>query len=86
MKLPSYGTKHCKDSVWEKAIIVSGKDPGLYRKDTKGNVLYYKSYGKYTKMGWQIDHIKPQAKGGSHYIRNLQALQSIENIMKSDKY
>jgi 5-methylcytosine-specific restriction endonuclease McrA len=35
-------------------------------------------------MGWQIDHIKPQSKGGSHDIKNLHALNSSLNMSKGN--
>lgn len=72
------------DKVWDKAKKIPGKDPALYRKDPYGNIIYKPSYGKCTKMGWQIDHIKPLARGGSNDIRNLQALQSSVNASKGD--
>ena len=31
----------------------------LYRKDAYNNEIYKPSYGKDTKMGWNVDHIKP---------------------------
>ena len=35
-------------------------------------------------MGWNIDHITPQSKGGSDNIRNLQALQTHTNKSKGN--
>ena len=75
-----------KDRVWDRAATVRGKDPAKYRRDTNGNEIFYDSYGKNTKMGWEVDHKKPKAKGGSDNIRNLQALQTRANRIKSDKY
>lgn len=72
--------------VWNKCAVIRGKNPDHYRKDTLGNVIYAASYGKTTKMGWHVDHIKPLAKGGSNSTRNLQALQSKANLSKSAKY
>ena len=86
MKKHHYGHAGCKDFVWEKASRVYGKDPDKFRRDTMGNVICYSSYGKYSPMGWHIDHIRPQAKGGSDSPRNLQVLQSLANIRKSDHY
>ena len=75
----SYGHSKCKEAVWAKAKIVRGKDPSLYRRDSYGNEMYHHSYGKYSEKGWNIDHIKPQSKGGSHHVRNLQAMRSSMN-------
>ena len=61
-----YGHSGCKDATWEKASTVRGKDSDEYRRDARGNVICYSSYGKYSPMGWQIDHIKPQSAGGSN--------------------
>ena len=79
-----YGQSETKDKVWKLASSIKGKDSDMYRKDSYGNILFYNSYGKTTEMGWQIDHIKPQSKGGSDTLRNLQALQSKINNSKSD--
>ena len=34
--------------------------------------------------GYEVDHIYPVAKGGSHTLRNLQYLTRAENARKSD--
>ncbi|MBD3277769.1 MAG: HNH endonuclease [Candidatus Aegiribacteria sp.] len=77
--------KKCrKDRVWDKAKKIRGKDPKLYRKDPYGNVMYYRSYGKNTIMGWEEDHIKPKKHGGSDSVRNLQAINTKTNRQKAD--
>jgi 5-methylcytosine-specific restriction endonuclease McrA len=83
-KRTTYKSSNCKVVVWNKASTIRGKNPKTTRKDPYGNQISFCSYGKTTKSGWQIDHIKPQSKGGSHDIRNLQALQSKMNNKKSD--
>lgn len=75
-----------KEEVWGKGKKVRGKDASLYRKDDLGNELYYHSYGKNSEMGWEIDHSKPQAKGGTNHLNNLRPLKTIANRKKSDKY
>ena len=75
-----------RDFVWEKAKKVRGKNPDLYRRDAKGNVIFKSSHGKASPMGWEVDHKKPKAKGGSDHRRNLQALQTHANRRKSDTY
>jgi len=74
-----YGNSNCVQNTWDNAPKVRGKDPELYRRDAYENVLYRHSHGKDTQMGWNIDHIKPQSKGGSDNPRNLQILQSAKN-------
>lgn len=70
--------------VWEKAKKIRGRDRARYRSDPYGNVLRYEDYGKDTKMGWDIDHIRPLSRGGSNNIRNLQALQTSTNKKKGN--
>lgn len=74
----------CKDDVWDKAKKIEGKDSKKYRQDAYNNVIYYNSYGKNTEKGWEIDHIVPKSRGGSNNIRNLQALKTSINRVKSN--
>ena len=74
-----------KDEVWDKGQKVRGKDPELYRKDKFGNTMYKPSYGKNSEMGWEIDHSKPQSKGGTDHLNNLQPMNTRANRQKSDK-
>ncbi|MFH1851467.1 MAG: HNH endonuclease signature motif containing protein [Candidatus Neomarinimicrobiota bacterium] len=76
--------KSQKDKVWDKAKPIKGENPDNYRQDPYGNKIRYDSYGKDTTMGWEIDHIKPSAIGGSDDIRNLQALKTSVNREKGD--
>ena len=78
--------KQQKETAWNKAQPIKGKNPDLYRKDPYGNTMYKPSYGKQSEMGWEVDHKYPVAKGGTDSSRNLQAVQWEENRSKSDKY
>ena len=73
-----------KKQIWDKAKKIKGKDPSKYRSDPYGNKIFYQSYGKQSEMGWEIDHIAPKSRGGSDYIRNLQALKTQVNRTKSN--
>lgn len=74
------------ENAWNNAKPIKGKNPDVYRKDNYGNTMYKPSYGKQSKMGWEVDHKHPVAKGGTDSSRNLQAVQWQENRIKSDKY
>jgi 5-methylcytosine-specific restriction endonuclease McrA len=74
-----------KEQVWEKGKKVRGKSPELYRKDKEGNEMYKPSYGKYSEKGWNIDHSKPQDKGGTDHLNNLQPINSRANSKKGNK-
>lgn len=74
------------DQVWEKGDVIPGKDPNLYRLDKFGNQMYKPSYGKFSEQGWNIDHSKPQVKGGTDHLNNLQPMNSRANSSKNDKY
>ena len=73
-----------KNKVWEKAKPIRGKDEDTWRRDSAGNKIRYGSYGTVGNYGWEIDHIKPQAKGGSDALSNLQPLHWKANRQKSD--
>ncbi len=78
--------KDKKDDVWNKGQNVRGKSPDLYRRDNLGNEIYYHSYGMDSEMGWEIDHSKPQSKGGTDHLNNLNPLQTSANREKGNKY
>jgi 5-methylcytosine-specific restriction endonuclease McrA len=80
----TYKSTDAKNAVWDLAKPIRGKDPHLYKQDPYGNEIHYKSYGKHSSKGWEIDHIKPVSRGGSHDIINLQALKTSINRSKSD--
>lgn len=77
-------TQMQKDAVGDKAKRVPGKDPDLYRTDPYGNEVCRHPHGLDSEKGWQIDHIKPAARGGSDDTRNLQVLHTGMNREKSD--
>lgn len=72
--------------VWEKGTEIPGMNPDLYREDKFGNQMYRYSYGKYSAQGWNIDHSRPQSKGGTDHLNNLQPMNSRANCSKNDKY
>lgn len=82
MSRTTYCDKDCAEKVFAKAEKIKNKNPDLYRADPYGNVMFKSSHGKNTKMGWDIDHIKPKSRGGSNDIVNLQALNSRVNKQK----
>ena len=70
-----------KRTVWEKGEIVPDKDgkhwsPDEWRYDICGQPINYSEHGNTNlNTGWEIDHIKPTAKGGENTFENLQPLQ-----------
>lgn len=77
-------TKDQIDNAWESAKKLRGEDPDKYRQDPYGNKMYKNSYGRNSAMGWEVDHIKPEARGGLDTARNLQALTTGVNRSKQD--
>jgi hypothetical protein len=77
----NYGGPECPDAVWEMGTPISGKNPDEWRLDVNGNIIRKSHRGKrrISKYSWDIDHIIPQASGGSHSIDNLQPVQSSKN-------
>lgn len=75
-----------KDQVWQKGKQVRGKDSNLYRRESNCNEIYCHSYGKNSAMGWEIDHSKPQSKGGTNHLNNLQPLKTSDNRREGNKY
>lgn len=79
-------TQERLNQIWDKGETIKGKNPDLYRLDKFGNQMYKPSYGKISEMGWNVDHSKPQAKGGTNHLNNLQPMNSRANFRKNDQY
>lgn len=82
-------------TVWEKLFypntqyigLIIALEPTEKGSDKYGNEIHYCEYGNTnSKYGWEVDHIKPQNRGGSDDLFNLQALQWRENRIKGDTY
>tara|TARA_B110000003_G_C16484841_1_gene471170 strand:- start:227 stop:715 length:489 start_codon:yes stop_codon:yes gene_type:complete len=58
---------------------------GMRKIDDEGNYIVFYNFGKKCRSGWQADHIIPKEKGGSNDLSNLQPLQWVANIQKSNK-
>jgi 5-methylcytosine-specific restriction endonuclease McrA len=74
-----YENKGNVDAVWQTAGKRTGLNPATHRADASGAVIQRALYGKTGDGSWEIDHIKPQSKGGSDHIHNLQALNTHAN-------
>jgi len=79
-------SKTLREKAWEKAKTIRGKNPNVWRRDSKGNIIRKGSYGTQGKYGWEVDHKHPRSKGGTNHGRNIQALHVKENRRKSNKY
>ena len=67
------------NKMWNAAKPVRGQNPREIRQDPYGNRISKSQFGETGPRGWEIDHIKPESRGGSDHTRNLQAMQTKKN-------
>ncbi len=76
-------TKHEKDQVWEKGIILPDNDAKNWRYDKYGMMMEYTAFGNTgSQYGWEIDHIQSVSEGGKDNTENLQPLNWVNNLEK----
>ena len=75
------------DEIWKKAQIQANNNPEIFRKDYAGAWIRKEDFGnRDSQFGWEIDHLKPISKGGTHDSENLYPLHWKNNVTKGDNY
>lgn len=82
----AYFSKEIIDFIWKKAKEIPNYNPSIWRKDFAGAWIRKDQYGIESKYGWEIDHLKPRAKGGTDDLNNLLPIHWLNNRTKSDDY
>lgn len=72
--------------VWLKALPVRGQDPRRIRADVRGAWIAFAEFGRRSPLGWEIDHLRPVARGGVDEAANLQALHWANNRSKGEDW
>ena len=80
-------SEEMKLTVWNKAKTIPNFDSAKYRQDPCGAWMCFSDYGNTeSDYGWEIDHIFPEAKGGTDHIDNLCAMNWKNNRSKDDDF
>jgi len=71
--------------IWRKGHPIDGYDPNKWRRDDFGKAMKYGEYGnRDSDYGWEKDHIKPKADGGSDNLENLRPLNYKSNLARNE--
>lgn len=79
-------TDSIKKAVWDMAAKCGAEnEKNGYRKDECGAWIKWDKYGdRNSAYGWEIDHIRAVANGGSDQLTNLRPLHWKNNAVKQD--
>ena len=73
--------------VWHKGRKIGGFDANVWRHDICGRPMRFSDYGNInSSFGWEVDHVKSVAKGGTDNLSNLKPLQWENNRDKDDTF
>ena len=72
--------------VWEKANIVEGYNPDIWRKDFAGAWIKRDAYNETSAFGWNVVLDKPESKGGNFEMTNLRPMHWQNAESKGDNY
>jgi hypothetical protein len=76
-----------RSKVWQRAIDDPDNGNKDLMRDLCGVWMRWSEHGnRESAYGWEIDRIRPQAKGGSDELLNLQPLHWRNNSAKGDTY
>ncbi|WP_104371730.1 HNH endonuclease signature motif containing protein [Desulfocucumis palustris] len=74
-------------AVWNKAVLIPGYEQYAFKEDRCGARIKFADYGNVNSdFGWEIDHEKPVAEGGTDDLDNLQPLHWRNNRGKGDNW
>lgn len=69
-------TEEEKKKIWVKGTVCPPNSPDEWRKDQCGAWMNWYQYGnRQNEYGWEIDHVKPDSKGGPDIVSNARPLQ-----------
>lgn len=72
------------ERIWNKGETV---DPNVWRYSKNGHLMKRSEYGnRNSEYGWEIEHGRPKAKGGTEHLNNLSPENWRENLRKGTKY